>query len=296
MACFHSSGQETPTTRCLSVYFQNGMEVAAAECVQNSQLSYRVYIPTILLISKLKEQVSNVGEDDVDTISQLIAAKSFASAGSLSTNRTMRHAYVALQDIALANNVQRRLDGETLEDYIIRRGARDIVSFNTTKEKQRDAILRTIDTILVELQDSAPAVVEQDIHNQLLETAKNGKSGKKRKSKKQISDDDPYDNLTFKRLATRQLGDFIQVDVNFHHGDFHLVLCSCEKFKHTGHCRHSAMYELVHGQFPQSQVILFGENWEVAQRKVISILSDNSFINGPLAPPNRKLLVDPIKK
>jgi hypothetical protein len=56
------------------------------------------------------------------------------------------------------------------------------------------------------------------------------------------------------------------------------------------------MYELVHGQFPQSQVILFGENWEVAQRKVISILSDNSFINGPLAPPNRKLLVDPIKK
>jgi hypothetical protein len=178
MACFHSSGQETPTTRCLSVYFQNGMEVAAAECVQNSQLSYRVYIPTILLISKLKEQVSNVGEDDVDTISQLIAAKSFASAGSLSTNRTMRHAYVALQDIALANNVQRRLDGETLEDYIIRRGARDIVSFNTTKEKQRDAILRTIDTILVELQDSAPAVVEQDIHNQLLETAKMGRAAR----------------------------------------------------------------------------------------------------------------------
>jgi hypothetical protein len=89
-----------------------------------------------------------------------MTAKSFASAGLLSTNRALRRALVALQVDALVQNIQESLlDQETLEHYMIRRAAGDIASLNRPKEKQQNAFLWTIDS-LEALADAAPKVTQ----------------------------------------------------------------------------------------------------------------------------------------
>jgi hypothetical protein len=265
------------------------------------------------MISKLKGKISMDVAAELETVEELEAMESFSGNDSISTNAMLRREYIKLQDQHLQKNVTSRTDKERLEQFFLRRCARDTASWTRSEAERKKAVLYYMDQHGALDDGNGNEEDMQGCHDANLKAEKECLSGangigepsndghsrpNKKKRKKGKKKDDVFENLCFKsmkKVGTREMGHFIKIDIFMDEkGNFYLAKCFCERFRHTGVCFHATLYEIAHEVYPLQEMIIVGEEWDEISENIKKKLCDFNYLEDTAL--TRRRLVDPLYK